>query len=823
MVEPAPPLPPPESAGERRRRSAVPAAAWVAIVGGALVLVAAGILVVSTWDTLGRGIRFAGLVLATGGLLFASERLRRLVPTSADVIAHVGTFLTAAIGIAGMSLFEFTWPTCLLAGGALAAVASEYQARRWRSTTLHLGQVIAISLAATGLGEITGTTGGLIGALMALALLAYGAERRAAGLATVAVLSPALTALADAGIGAGTFARAGLIGERLSWSGPIVGVVAAMVLGIVALRRRNNGLMLAAVASPIVGAVTGLAAIDGPAVAWWCLPGLAVIAAELGWWMMPSDRLRRQIATGIDAVAAAVAVGAWIAPLLVAVAAWNDVGRAAALPAVVTGFAVALATLRWHRDDRRLVDVGIAAVAAAVVAVLLALQVAAIPVAAVAIAATGVAGFLSRRLHPIAVYVPAAWALFTVTVSDGAGRAGDIVASVTLLAVLTAVVLSWRARRAADNHWMGWIEMAVVTLAATGAATELVDRWPATVSLISTAVAAAGVMVLDRRFVAWGGVLLAIVGVGTLDTIAAARALPDGYWLGWVATSGAFAVAGTVHRSRLASSLAAAAAVAALAAAAGTLPLTAEEFIGLTMVAGVVLTGATLTIGRRTELDAASWTAGAVLLISPWLDVHPSWVSASIVVVGGQLAIAGLLHRTRWVTASGALVATGGIVSWWFTSGLHEWFVELLEPADIRVIDVWLAVTTALALLGGVAARRAAPTPTWLAYSPMLVVASLWLLPVQIERDTEWALPLTLAIALGSVAAGAWRRLAAPLVGGTALTVATTFVATGSDLRAIPTWAWFAVGGAALLGTAVLIERTGKQGTSLGDLVRRWE
>ena len=38
--------------------------------------------------------------------------------------------------------------------------------------------------------------------------------------------------------------------------------------------------MLAAAAAPVFGAVTGLTAIDGPSQLWWCLPALAVMAAE---------------------------------------------------------------------------------------------------------------------------------------------------------------------------------------------------------------------------------------------------------------------------------------------------------------------------------------------------------------------------------------------------------------------------------------------------------------------------------------------------------------------------------------------------------------
>ncbi|MCB0969891.1 MAG: hypothetical protein KDB37_23865, partial [Ilumatobacter sp.] len=92
----------------------------------------------------------------------------------------------------------------------------------------------------------------------------------------------------------------------------------------------------------------------------------------------------------------------------------------------------------------------------------------------------------------------------------------------------------------------------------------------------------------------------------------------------------------------------------------------------------------------------------------------------------------------------------------------------------------------------------------------------------QIDRNPVWALPAAVTFGVTAAAIGAWRRLAAPLVAGTAITAATTFVAMGSDLRAVPTWMWLALGGVALLGIAVLIERTSQHGTTLRDLTDRW-
>ncbi|MEO6651025.1 MAG: hypothetical protein ABIP17_00005, partial [Ilumatobacteraceae bacterium] len=156
----APPTtaPAPESDDERRGLSAVPAAAWLALLGSTLILFAAVAVVASNWNTIGQGLRVAGLLVVTGGLLGIAERARSLVPTTAGIIAHVGTALVAFVGVALMSLLGFTWPACIVVGGLALVGSTQIQAARWRRVTMHIGQVAGFALAATGLGALSGTT-----------------------------------------------------------------------------------------------------------------------------------------------------------------------------------------------------------------------------------------------------------------------------------------------------------------------------------------------------------------------------------------------------------------------------------------------------------------------------------------------------------------------------------------------------------------------------------------------------------------------------------------------------------------------------------------
>lgn len=817
-----PPHDPPEDERERRSRSGLPAATWIALLGGALVLIAAASIVVSNWDAIGRTFRVLGLVAGTGGLIYGSERLRQLAPTTSNIVAHVGTFLTASVGIAALSLFGVTWPGCLLAGGLLSLAATVWQEDRWRPELFRVAQVGAIALAATGLAELTGTTGGLIAALAALGLLVVGAERRAAGLAVLAVLSPVLTALADAGIGAGTFERAGLVGERLSWSGPTVGLLAAMVLAVVAQRRRNNGLMLTAVAAPVLGVVTGLAAIDGSAVAWWCVPALVVIAAELGWWTLPGDRFRAEIARGVDAIAVSIAGVSLAAPYLVTALDIAPTRSPWAVPTAVTALAVLLATARWHRTEATTTDLGIAAALALGIATVVALDAHPIVITVVGVLAIAAGAAASRRLHRLAIHVPAFWTVASIVpLTADAGSGTWTVGLVAATAVFGLIAVT-RARLAADDGFAGWVEMTLVVFGGALLATSFVEHAAAAASLVGVAAAASMIALAERRWILLHVASTVVVAVLATDAALRPDGLDEWMWIGVGTVTLAFALVAVVHRSGLAMHAAAAAGVLTATAFVAGNDFGPEDVITGAMCAVAVLTGLALTVQRRTALDTAAITTGLVLAGTGSLPVHPAWVSGIWVVLGLQATCYGVAMRHRLLTAAGVATATAAALSWWSTTGFGDWFRELIAPADITVGDLWMLVATLSALAIGAALRRVVEINSWLAYGCGLTVGGMWLIGVQLERNPVWVVPAALTLGIVAAGVGAWHRLAAPLIGGTVITATTTFIATGSDLSAIPTWSWLAAGGLALLGTAVLIERTSKQGTSLHDLVDRW-
>lgn len=821
-------LPPPaseptETDAERRGLSAVPVAAWLSLLGSVLLLLAAIAVVAGNWDAIGRGLRVAGLVAGTAALLVGSERLRRLVPTTAGVIAHVGTYLTAFVGIATVSLLGAAWPTCIVVGGAALVAATAVQAGRWRRITMHLAQVVGFGLIATGAAALLDTTTGLVAVLLSVCLLVARARRRSVVLAVAAVLSPALAALAEAGIGAGTLARAGLVGEPLGWSGPLVGLVAATVIGAIGMNRRNDSLVLFAAASPVLGIVTGLAAADASATSWWCVPALGLIAAELGARILPAPRRSPTVDELLDLAAGATTVGLWLSPALVGIAQWDGStdGRWA-VPVALTGIAVALSTLRWHERDSRLVDVGLAGLAASLVASVVAFDVLTSVVAGVAVAAVGAAAVLSRRLSPTALYGSAVWAGPAIAAAAEPGSWVPTAVSVVLLALLAAIVLAARARLAAASRLFGWIEMTIVAGATALLATTLWDGYAPTIALGVGSLAALAAVLVDRRHSVWSVVFVAVTGLIGFDAATSGGALAPSYVIGWVVVTATFAVLRLVDRNPLWSHAAAGAAVLAAATSAAWFGIGAVDVTVMTMLATVALTGVAWTIGRS-PLDAAAVTAGVVLVATTTFPIDPAWASITWVLVGLQVAVIGLALDLRIVSWAGLAVSAGGLVDWWETSGLHAWFVEAVEPLDVVAGDVWAASLSLAALVAGIVLRRTLTTSSWIAYTAALVIPGLWLTAAQLDRDPVWAVPLLLTIGVGATVTGGWRRLAAPLVGGTVLTAVGVLLAIDSDLTSVPTWVWLTFGGGLLIGAAVLIERTGRPGSpDLRELIARW-
>jgi hypothetical protein len=117
-----------------------------------------------------------------------------------------------------------------------------------------------------------------------------------------------------------------------------------------------------------------------------------------------------------------------------------------------------------------------------------------------------------------------------------------------------------------------------------------------------------------------------------------------------------------------------------------------------------------------------------------------------------------------------------------------------------------LLLVTGSLFAGMLLCRSRPTTSSWLAYGPALVWGSLYLLSTQHSNQPSRA-GVTIGFAIVAIAIGGLRRSAAPLLIGSLTTIATIVIMVGPALAKLSLWLWVAVGGAFLIGVAMLIER----------------
>jgi hypothetical protein len=133
----------------------------------------------------------------------------------------------------------------------------------------------------------------------------------------------------------------------------------------------------------------------------------------------------------------------------------------------------------------------------------------------------------------------------------------------------------------------------------------------------------------------------------------------------------------------------------------------------------------------------------------------------------------------------------------------------LLLQGHVTALDAYLApVAVAFAFGGWLAMRsRTAPVSSWVAFGPSIVMLGGSALLARIDGGPGVHAVVAGAVGIAAVLLGGGRRLAGPLLLGTALLVAVVGHESLDVTRGVPTWAWLALGGAVLLGAGVVMER----------------
>jgi hypothetical protein len=805
----APPTSPPQpSPTPDRRATARPIAAWLAAAGGALVLVAAVIVVAGNWADLAPGVKFGALLASTLGLGIAAERGRTAVPASARAVAHLAAALTAPVGIASVAVAGGTWPGCVTTGGAVAAVTCVVQARRWRAPLLEAAALVAVGLALVGAAAIVPVPLGVLAAVAAAVLLVARRETAATALALASAASPFLAVLAERRIGPGTLDRIGAAGPALAWGAPVAGFLAAGVLAIVATRRAAPPLAAAALAAPVVGVVTGLATRGVDAVVWACLPGLALIALEAVVALARTDPWAPVARPLADR--AAIVGGALTVPLPGAVALVHTVsGDVPTLPLLFWTAALAMSALRLGRTGGRDTGLVLAGVGSTLIALTAALGWPALATSAVA-AAMAVGLARGRRLWPVAA--TASWGLVFLAV----GRAGrwelpQIVTGTLVAAVLTALALElWLTRGPAPRRELP--DFALLAIAAGGAivvASCFELHW-ATAFVVALAGAVA--YVTARRPERASSLLVAVTWLAVLAAAGPGRdgepgLSDDWFGVGIAAMAVAAAAVWLRVRSLWVAHLAAVLTVATIPFALSAFGATSADRSLALIVVAIVLTGCSLVVVRSGPLASAGLAASVLAAAVATTASESLLVSLAVTCAGLQCLLEGAIRRHGVLTRGGAALTIAGATGTWFTSGANAAVLEWLAPYGVNGGDLAVGLTTILLLAAGAIAGRERALSSWVTAGPGLGTALGWLLATQFARDVSWSVPLALAVGVVAIGIGGWRRLAAPLILGTATVAATVVASAGPRLARLDSWVWLSVGGIALIGLAVAIER----------------
>ncbi len=217
---------------------------------------------------------------------------------------------------------------------------------------------------------------------------------------------------------------------------------------------------------------------------------------------------------------------------------------------------------------------------------------------------------------------------------------------------------------------------------------------------------------------------------------------------------------------------------------------------GLTMVVmAAVFVGLAGLTERRWQvpvLAGAACCAGAGLLLA---TESPIRFAQSLVVAGMAIAGVGIVLRRNLVAHLGGPVALGGLA-------VH------LDLSGIHFSEAYLApVAAQLALLGWQVRRSAPDTSSWVAYGPSIGLVGISALGERMAGGPSWHALIAGAVGIAAVAVGGWQRLAGPLFLGTGLVVTVTITESLHALAGVPTWAWLAAGGTALLAAGIAMER----------------
>lgn len=700
------------------------------------------------------------------------------------------------------------WRPLLVAEGVLGVVVLGGLGLVTGSVVLTWAGTASVAVLAAGIASVSPVAAPLVLVAAAVAAEVSGHRRlqalawpwaAAAGLAPV--LGAAVTLVL--GVGDGTMADLGLVGEAAVVS-VVSGSLAAAVLARQARRTEDLRLAFLALVSLAVGLVTGWAGAAlpfstgavGVAALFVVVELAALLSSRDPFWAKPLSHLAEMAEAPATVLAFCAGGVLLVAPFAGRLSAHPVWGLALALMAM--GFLAA--DMRRYRGTPRpfgltLLRGGSWAPATIPVAVftVVAVEVGTASASAAAIALLVVAALATFSSRPWAEAVVAAfapWAVVTVAVHPAMAAVVGL-AGAALLAEVTV-----RRARLVGPSLMP-VEPALAGLAAGTAllGLALADRMVGLAGTVAGAVPACWLLAFQlerggRRLgdVARLALLVPVLGALYLSpaqgvpVLLAAAVLyaADAVRLGRpeVGIGGAFAVQGLV---------------AQVAMGAGI----TGPAVGLALcVAAVVWAGLAVVVDEEWR-EPFLVGAGLGLLFGLSIASTDPVVLANALLIAGGLAIgAGVSGRRSEIAHAGGVLCTAAIA-------IH------LATAGVAASEPYVAPVAGQLLAAGWISRRRQPAPSsWAAYVPAIALLGGAALLERLAGGGGWHALVAGGVGTAAVAVGGGRRLAGPMLAGTALLVAITVYESLGALAGVPTWGWLTLGGSVLLSVGVALERS---------------
>ncbi len=771
--------------GEARRAASV----WVAGVGAVLLFVSAALFVAVQWKNLPDFAKLGIILAVTASFMFGGRRLKRTLPSTGGVLFHLGAFLLP-VDLAAINLrVGLPWEQLLLAEGLLGIAAFTLLNRLEESRALRIAASISVVATALGIGATTAVPAAVALGLAGAAMFLYRpGTRTALVFAAIAGYLPVLAlpltrihALPQVIVDAGLPRSADPIGAI------VAGVLSVVVLLAIGYAESRLDLVALGFGAAVTAGSTAFISASLPRTATMLAPFAAFVVVELLAYATRNDtfwgRPVRWLAIGAEIAVSWTTIAA-LGPIFGQVLRHPLVDPLAASRFAILGAGWTIAAYIAFERNRDGLSARVTSIAAAILAVACVASMTASPWPTIALLIVAGAALLERA-HPLTDAVALSFLSWAVVV--GASRTSVAMA----LAAGAALVLVRTARTSGRRRRFTFVVKAT-TLLTIGAFAESghIGDFGAVLAFVGGAwLIAIAVDLCDGRssLVPRIAAVLALSVTGgwtPAERIALAALLVAQFAFDGVRLRAPILLYGAIIPINVA--------VFDAASLAGA----QVPYAGVVLcIAAIVWTGL-YSIAREQWRDpflAAAVVGTATGLVLSMAD--PVAYGLAAIVCGAIVIGIGVLARTNVMSAFGGLLAITGI------------FSELFA-AHVTTAEAYVAPVVIYLLIVGLVVRRANDVSSWEAYAPTIALAGGVGLLERIVGGAGWHTVVAGCVGVLAISVGGYRRMAGPLFTGTAVLASVVIFESLAVVATVPTWGWFALGGAALLSIGIALERS---------------